>query len=78
MTELTGGQPSSYHIKLLLKFFVGIIDAELLKCILIKHLKSIYIQYSNERPVSRGGGGGGGRGKARVNDIHNPVKECAV
>ena len=66
---------TTHHIELLLKLLVGIVDAELLKCVHLKHLKPIDIQYSDEGTVT---GRLRGRSESRVNDIHDPVEQGAV
>ena len=49
----------THHVELLLKLLVGVVDAELLKVVLLKHLEAIDIQNSDEGGM--GGRGGGGR-----------------
>ena len=43
---------SAHHIELLLQLLVGIVDAELLKCVYIKHFETINVQHSNEQGVA--------------------------
>ena len=77
-TQLLCPDILTYHVELLLEFLIGIVDAELLKIVLIKYFKSVNIQHSNERGgvaiITRGSSGG----EARVDGGHDPVEESAI
>ena len=64
----------AYHIELLLQFFVCVVNTELLKTVLLKHLKTVYIKNSDEGRVRSSCGWREGR----VNNIHDPIKKPTV
>lgn len=62
----------TYQVELLLQLLIGIIYAELLKTIFLKHFKTINIQYPN------GGVALQTRGEGVVQLRHHPIKEMGI
>ena len=63
---------STYMVELLLEFLVGVVDAELLKAVLLEHLKAIDVQDADGGVALLGGAEG------VVEAGHRPLKEVDV